>query len=96
MVKNSYPFPLVFVEWYDHEGGDGEWKTWVEVPTAVSLRSTIGWLVAETKQIIVVVNTVSFVEGRYDVIDDFRIVKSAIKKRYVISAPNQESRAGKK
>jgi uncharacterized protein len=77
-------FPLIFVTWLDHAGSDGKWKDVHDVDSELSTVYSVGWLVKETKYVVVLAPTLADKGNSFDCNDDCVIAKNAICQRIVL------------
>lgn len=77
-------FPLVVIGWLDHAGSDGKWKGIKDVSTELESVHTVGWLIKETKYVVVVASTLCGEADDRCCNDDTVIDKSAIQERIIL------------
>lgn len=79
--------PLVYVEWLDHSevGEDHAWIDIEELCTELPVCSTVGWMVRETTDAILVAHTWSDPQ----VCGPFLIVKAAIRRQERLRVPRK-------
>lgn len=94
---DGLPRRLVLVEWEDASGGMGDWVSLDDLPVDVPyLCASVGWLVAESKDRIIIVANIATENERHERqgCHAMTIPRSMI--RRIVTLPIPERKTGKK